>query len=450
MTLPHGANRARFLNTRSPGPGPVVYWMSRDQRVAGNWALLHAQSLALERRVPLAVVFTLAPAFPGATLRAYDFMLKGLELTESRLAAAKIPFFLLFGAPTDALLRWAAKVRPGLVVTDFDPLRVKRAWRATVAERLAVPLIEVDAHNIVPAWIASPKQEWAAYTFRPKIHRWLADYLTDFPPLERHSFAWTIPVHLVKWDRVIAALNPPPHSAPVSSFVPGEAAAARTMGLFLKKRLDGYAEGRNDPVADAQSEVSPYLHFGQLSAQRLALEVRRRAWESSSGQAYLEELIVRRELADNYCFHNPYYDGIEGFPAWAKATLARHAKDKRPHVYSPEQFENAATHDPLWNAAQTEMVQQGKMHGYMRMYWAKKILEWSPSAEAAMATAIALNDRYELDGRDPNGYAGIAWSIGGVHDRPWFERPIFGQVRWMSAGGCRSKFDVEAYIKKNR
>ena len=162
----------------------------------------------------------------------------------------------------------------------------------------------------------------------------------------------------------------------------------------------------------------------------------------------LEELIVRRELADNFTFYNTQYASFDGFPAWAKQSLNEHRKDKREYLYSLKQFEQAETHDPLWNAAQTQMINKGKMHGYMRMYWAKKILEWTPSPEEAMMIAIYLNDKYELDGRDPNGYAGIAWSIGGVHDRAWFDRPVYGKVRYMNYRGCESKFNVKEYIRQ--
>lgn len=229
---------------------------------------------------------------------------------------------------------------------------------------------------------------------------------------------------------------------------PGESAGARTLGLFIKNRLSSYADDRNDPLEEGQSDLSPYLHFGQVSAQKVALGVRRHAWDTPSGQTFLEELIVRRELSDNYCLYNPRYDSFEGFPAWAQKGLNAHRQDKRPFLYKRTEFENAATHDPLWNAAQTEMVKRGKMHGYLRMYWAKKILEWSATPEEAQSTAIHLNDRYELDGRDPNGYAGIAWSVGGVHDRPWFNRPVIGPIRWMTANGCKSKFDTEGYIRR--
>jgi deoxyribodipyrimidine photo-lyase len=234
---------------------------------------------------------------------------------------------------------------------------------------------------------------------------------------------------------------------PVEGITPGEKAARKQLTQFVEKRLEGYDTLRNDPNENSQSDLSPYLHFGQVSAQRIALEVLKTP-NTKDREAFLEELIVRRELADNFCLYNPNYDSAEGFPSWAKKTLDTHKDDKREYVYSLKQFEEAKTHDRLWNAAQNEMKKTGKMHGYMRMYWAKKILEWTKNPEQAMKIAIHLNDKYELDGRDSNGYAGIAWSIGGVHDRPWFNRPVYGAIRYMSAGGAKGKFNVEAYCNR--
>jgi len=230
---------------------------------------------------------------------------------------------------------------------------------------------------------------------------------------------------------------------------PGERAAKKMLDEFISNRLKDYDTYRNDPNKKGQSDLSSYLHFGQLSAQHVALEVRNAKIEEKEKNAFLEELIVRRELADNFCFYNQYYNDFEGFPDWARKTLNDHRKDKREYIYPADVFEQAGTHDELWNAAQIEMNRTGKMHGYMRMYWAKKILEWTKNPEEAIKTSIYLNDKYELDGRDPNGYTGIAWSIGGVHDRPWFERPVFGKIRYMSSRGPQKKFDVQKYIANN-
>jgi deoxyribodipyrimidine photo-lyase len=231
--------------------------------------------------------------------------------------------------------------------------------------------------------------------------------------------------------------------------VPGEKAGYEAAKFFFNHVLHRYHTDRNDPNKEGQSNLSPYLHFGQLGAQRVAYEINLAGEEGAEVDSFLEELVIRRELSDNYCFYNPHYDAVEGFPDWARKSLEKHLTDPRETQYSVDIFEKGETHDLLWNAAQIEMVFTGKMHGYMRMYWAKKILEWTESPRKAMETAIYLNDKYSLDGRDPNGYAGIAWSIGGVHDRAWFERPVYGKVRYMSYGGCKSKFNVNDYIKKS-
>ena len=230
---------------------------------------------------------------------------------------------------------------------------------------------------------------------------------------------------------------------------PGSTAAQRQLRRFLDEKLAAYDDSRNDPAQNGQSDLSPYLHFGQLSAQRVFLEIVQAGPLRQSQEAFLEELIVRRELADNFCHYNPDYDNSKGFPAWAQETLKKHRDDRRPLLYDTVALAEARTHDPAWNAAQRQMVETGKMHGYMRMYWAKKILEWTSDPDTALAVAIALNNRYSLDGRDPNGYAGVAWSIGGVHDRPWSERAIFGKIRYMNAAGLRRKFkNLDAYINR--
>ena len=438
--------RVRTLNEGAIKSGPVLLWMSRDQRAKDNWALLFAQELALKQKAPLAVVFCLVPEFLGATTRQYGFMLKGLQEVEQNLGKKNIPFFLLTGSPEEEIPKFIREYHVSSLVKDFDPLRIKRTWTEAVAATLDIPCYEVDAHNIVPCWLASPKQEYGAYTFRPKMHRLLPDFLEEYPPLRKHPFPWqgkSIADDYLKSVRTLRV-----DSVPEADWItPGEKAAFRVLRRFVEKKLASYDTRRNDPSADGQSDLSPYLHFGQISAQRVALEVSNlRMLTKKSREAFLEELIVRRELSDNYCFYNQNYDNFEGFPEWAKRTLHAHRNDKREYLYDREQFENAQTHDDLWNAAQMEMVKRGKMHGYMRMYWAKKILEWTESPEKAMEIAIYLNDRYELDGRDPNGYTGIAWSIGGVHDRAWNERPVFGKIRYMSYNGCKSKFNIKNYI----
>jgi deoxyribodipyrimidine photo-lyase len=440
--------RVRLLKEGRKSKVPAVYWMSRDQRVRDNWALLFAQGMAMKQQVPLAVIFCLAPQFLNATIRHYDFMLTGLKTVEEDLSEKNIPFFLLAGAPDKEIPRFLRTHRVGTLITDFDPLRIKRTWKEHIAKEIDSSLYEVDSRNIVPCWIASPKQEYGAYTFRPKVHRILENYLGEFPPLHKHPVAWEGENKRIDWQGVKKALDVDSSVGVVNWIKPGEKAAHKVLSHFIETHLDHYSKKRNDPNNDSQSNLSPYLHFGQLSSQRVALEVMKLSGNKEDKEAFLEELIVRRELSDNYCFYNTLYDMFEGFPPWSQKTLNDHRKDHRPYGYSLSEFEEAKTHDDLWNAAQMEMVKRGKMHGYLRMYWAKKILEWTASPEEALHVAIYLNDRYELDGRDTNGYTSIAWSIGGVHDRAWNEREVFGKIRYMSYNGCKSKFNVKSYVER--
>ncbi|MDD2302832.1 MAG: deoxyribodipyrimidine photo-lyase, partial [Eubacteriales bacterium] len=385
--------------------------------------------------------------FLGATLRQYGFMLRGLEEVCGTLQALSIPFFLLPGEPADTLPGFIEQNGVSFLVSDFDPLRVKKQWKEAVLLKTSVPFYEVDTHNIVPCRMASDKREYGAHTIRKKIGRLLPAFLDEIPALQKHPYPSGMAGNPVDARALLRGFRIDRSVEEVDFLSPGENRARETLRSFIDGRLDKYETGRNDPVNDCQSNLSPYLHFGQISAQRVALEVRNCSAGAFSKAAFLEELIVRRELSDNYCHYTPCYDSFEAFPQWAKKTLDDHRADRRFHLYSPEQLETARTHDDLWNAIQMQMVTRGKMHGYMRMYWAKKILEWTASPEEALSTAILLNDRYELDGRDPNGYAGIAWSVGGVHDRPWGERNIFGKIRYMSYNGCASKFNVKRYIK---
>ena len=439
--------RIRTIKEGEPGPGPVVYWMSRDQRLADNWGLLFAQEQARTRQQPLVVLFCLKTGFLGATIRQYGFMLRGLEETAVGVADRGIGFHLLQGEPAQVMPSFLRDLGASILVTDFDPLGIKRRWLNDVAERIPIPVVQVDSHNIVPSWLASDKAEWGAYTLRPKLRRLLPEFLTDFPPLLAQPVPWRDQPPLPVWKEVLDNLVVD-RQVPEVSLLSGADSAHSAMDRFIGERLGRYHLQANDPTRKVQSGLSPYLHFGQLSAQRLALEAARRGPIPAATDAFLEQLIVRRELADNFCYHHPDYTTIDAFPAWARRTLEEHRFDAREHVYSLAELAAGTTHDPLWNAAQHELITAGTMHGYLRMYWAKKILEWSASPEDALAAAIFLNDRYQLDGRDPNGYTGIAWSIGGVHDRPWRERPIFGTIRYMSAAGCARKFPVERYLER--
>lgn len=477
--------RIRQLNNHdlneSPIGGPIVYWMNRDIRAHDNWALLYAEELAVKNKVPLLVIYNLDPSFLGGGLRQYVFKIGALESVEQELKEHNIRFYLVEGKETEKdMVKFISEVSASVVVTDFSPLKLQRKWSSYIAKNIKVPMFEVDAHNIVPCFIASDKQEFGAYTLRPKLYRLLPEFLDKFPKLKIHSHNFNnrnANKYLPDWEKIkkdieknetIKAIDKT--TAPIDWIKPSHTSANKLLSHFINHKLENYADNRNDPNQDAQSNLSPYLHYGILGSQTIALaiikhiakpieyildEIKNKAKIDKENLnlidhagAFLEELIVRKELSDNFCFYNENYDNTEGFPNWAKLSHQKHVKDKREYIYSKSEFENAKTLDELWNAAQLEMVKTGKMHGYMRMYWAKKILEWTKTPEDAMKIAIYLNDKYELDGRDPNGYAGIAWSIGGVHDRAWFGRPIFGQIRYMNAKGCASKFDTKSYISK--
>lgn len=440
--------RVHILKQGQINAGPVIYWMSRDQRAQDNWALCYAWELANPKKAPLAVVFCLTSDFLNVNLRHYDFMIQGLRETVTVLAAKNIPFFLLIGDPVKKLPQFLRKYHIAALVTDFDPLRIKRRWKQSIVEQINLPFYEVDAHNIVPCWLASPKQEYGAYTFRPKIHRALPEFLDEFTPLKKNPADWPIVIPPINWDHILNTLPIDRSVPPIQWLSPGSRAGQNVLDDFIENKLRRYDTARNDPTLDGQSNLSPYLHFGQLAPQRVALEVQKSPIDLHAKEPFLEELIVRRELSDNFCFYNENYDNIRGFPAWARDSLERHRSNKRDPHYILEELESANTDDPLWNASQIEAIRRGKIHGYMRMYWAKKILEWSESPEEALKIAIALNDKYEVDGRDPNGYVGIAWSIGGLHDRAWRPRPIFGKIRYMSYNGAKSKFDIKVYIQR--
>ena len=466
-------SRVRGLNTKNIGTGPVVYWMDRDMRTQDNWALIHASEIAIKKKVPLIVVYNLVTSFLGGGARQLYFKVDALQEIQNKLQKKHIPFFVLIDEVGKKsaydIVEFCSVQNASCIVTDFSPLRIQREWKEYVAKHAPCAMYEVDAHNIIPVWVTSQKQEYAAYTIRPKIHRLVNEYMDEFPISKVHSYMYVGKDPEIDWNTILKKVKT--KSEKIIWCNAGEKAANKTLDFFLNTKLEKYADVRNDANVDGQSDLSPYLHYGMISAQRIALDVIKKVGvpitdilHASKNKAsvdiekelklidhsgaFLEELIVRRELSDNFCLYNAQYDSVLGFPEWSQKNYKAHTLDKREYVYTKKQFENADTHDDLWNAAQSEMVLHGKMHGYMRMYWAKKILEWTPDVETAMKVAIYLNDTYELDGRDPNGYAGIAWSIGGTHDRTWFTRNVFGTVRFMARSGCEKKFDVKAYIAK--
>ena len=429
----------------------VLYWMQQSQRPTFNHALEHAVRTANDAGLPLLVVFGLMDAYPEANERHYHFMLQGLRDTQQQLARRGIPLTIQHGNPDDVALRFGENA--ATIVCDRGYTRIQRKWRRHVAEAAACEVVEVESDLVVPIEVASDKAEFAARTIRPKLHRHIDDYLIALrpTPIEHDSTSVTFDrKHEVDVSDVSAALQSLDldRSVPASPlFEGGPTAAKRLLKRFLKDGLPLYTTQRNHPRYNSVSHMSMYLHFGHISPVEIALAVRDAEASQDDIDAYLEELIVRRELAHNFVWYNERYDKFTCLPDWAQRTLDEHADDPRDPHYTPKQLEDADTHDPYWNAAMREMRETGYMHNYMRMYWGKKILEWSSSPRQAYRTTLRLNNRYFIDGRDANSYANVAW-IFGLHDRPWQKRPVFGTVRYMAATGLERKTDPNAYVEK--
>jgi deoxyribodipyrimidine photo-lyase len=423
--------------------------MQRAQRATDNRALNIAVRAANALGKPVVVFFGLRRSAYHANYRHYHFMLQGLADVAEGSKKRGIGF-VLRRHPEHDILQFCAEVNPCLVVGDEDPLRRAQRGRARAAREVAVSFWTVDADVIVPSRLLG-KEHYAARTVRPKIHHQLPRFLSREAE-SRVRVRWRNPSAFPSLDPQTTLLDQlalDRSVRPVDGFAGGYAAAQSRLRRFIKDRLKGYANNRNHPDVDGTSQLSPYLHFGHIAPNAIALAVSESHAPAADREAFLEELIVRRELAINFVRFNPDYDSFNASEPWADQTLRIHAKDPRNHLYTEKQLDNAETHDPLWNAAQKQMVLTGWMHGYLRMYWAKKILEWSPSPAEAFDIAVRLNDRYELDGRDPNGYAGIAWAIVGKHDRAWGpERPVYGKIRYMSYESTSRKFDSRAYIER--
>lgn len=429
--------RIRPLNAQTFASGQyVLYWMQTSQRAFWNPALEFAVDLADERGLPLLVAFGVTPYYPEANLRHYAWMLKGLRETAQALRERGIGFVLRLEYPPDLALNLARNA--AAVVTDRGYLRHLRIWRRYVAERAPCPVIEVEGDAVVPVEVAYPRQAVRASVLRRRIQPLLPRFLhllqersprirADF---DEPSLDPTYP------DKILALLEVDRTVEPVD-FPSGTGAARARLRRFVEENLPRYADLRSDPYQDVTSGLSPYLHFGQISPVEIAWEVSRIG--GPGADAFLEELIVRRELALNLVWYNPDYDRFEGLPRWARETLQAHAGDPRPALYSLEDLESARTDDPIWNAAQSALVRTGRMHNYLRMYWGKQLLVWTARPEDALRIGLYLNNKYALDGRDPNSYAGVGWCLG-LHDRPFPERPIFGKVRPMTPERFRRKF----------
>lgn len=446
------SERIKVLNDKEIfGKGDyILYWMQQSQRAQENPALEYAIHLGNKHDLGVVVCFGLMPDYPEANERHFAFMLEGLAETRKFLHKRGLKFLVKIGSPPRVALYFAQQA--AAVICDCGYLKHQREWRKEVGKKAKQQVIQVEGDIVVPVVTVSEKREYAARTIRPKLNKLQDTYLQKTTQRNPKKSSLNLPItsdfDVSKPERALKELAPD-HNVPISKrFTGGTSAARKRLTNFIIKHLQGYAERRSDPGHPQCSELSPYLHFGQLSPVEIALKI----YHAKNGSikdkdAFLEELIVRRELAINFVYFEPEYDSYNCLPDWAKTTLQQHKNDKRAYTYTRKQLESSETHDEAWNAAMTEMRQTGYMHNYMRMYWGKKILEWTNTPRYGYATILYLNNKYFLDGRDPNSYANIAW-VFGLHDRPWQERSIFGKVRYMNLKGLRRKFDIDAYIDR--
>jgi deoxyribodipyrimidine photo-lyase len=429
----------------SNGGSYVLYWMQASVRAHYNHALEYAIRNANKLKKPLIVYFGLIEDFPEANQRHYHFLLEGLKETEFELEKKDIKMVVQHQKPGKGALKLAEDA--SLLVTDRGYLPLQRQWREEVAEVIECPMIQVESEVVVPVETASPKEEYTAGTIRRKIQKQWDDFLVPLKMGKPHVSSLDLKfdsLNLQDIEKIMGQLKIDDSVRNVDWIQGGNLRARDHLNNFLENKLDHFSDFRNDPTQNYLSNMSPYLHFGHISPLYIALQVLKTG--GPGVESYLEELIIRRELSMNFVFYDSDYDNFNCLPDWAQKTLLEHARDPREYEYSVGEFETAQTHDPYWNAAQKEMMHHGKMHGYMRMYWGKKILEWTRNPMQAYHVALYLNNKYELDGRDPNGYTGVAWCFG-KHDRAWKEREIFGKVRYMNDKGLRRKFRIDRYVE---
>jgi len=420
--------------------------MQSSQRTENNLALSYAIETANNLGLPIVVYFGLTTGFPEANCRHYWFMLEGLKEVYTTLQNLGVRFVIKQDSPPHGLMELCKKASE--IIVDRGYLRLTKEWYNYAAERVQVPLIQVEDNVIVPVEETSQKEEYSAATLRPKLLAKLNQFI-DLPPQilpKEPSVDMEIDsVSLVDLEKTFAELQIDRSVNKSEYFQGGTTRAKKLLELFIERSLGIYERDGSNPENNCASYLSPYLHFGQISPIYIALQILKT--NASTRNKFLEQLIVRRELAINFVHYNANYDAFQGLPQWAKKTITAHAEDQRSYIYSLSELENAQTHDVYWNAAQIEMVVTGKMNGYMRMYWGKKIIEWTKSPAEAFNITLFLNNKYEIDGRDPNGYAGIAWCFG-KHDRPWKEREIFGNVRFMNKSGLERKFNMDSYLQR--
>jgi Deoxyribodipyrimidine photolyase len=444
--------RVKALNDRQFNQSGkyIIYWMSHSHRANFNHGLEYAIKLSNDYKKPLLVYFLITDKYKYSNARYYKFMLDGVLEAKKSIEERGIKFII---EKSDDIKQGIIEISKNAValITDKAYLKYYRKVYNDITKQLDIPFYEVESDVCVPVEIASQKQEVYAFNLRKKIYALLDSYLLKLalrePKIKSVNLDFGIKELTLNSSLEILDILNIDKSVSLSPFIGGYNQAKRYLKEFIEKKLHKYKEYRSHPELDYQSNLSPYLHFGQISPIEVVLEILSEYKKDENVDSFFNELIVWRELARNFCYYNPNYNHYEGIPDWAKKTLEDHRNDKRDYVYTLEEFENAKTHDEYWNAAQLELLKSGKMHNYMRMYWCKKIIEWTQDPKHAFDIACYLNDKYELDGRDPNGYAGISWCFG-THDRPWKERKIFGKIRYMSASGLEAKFDIKKYVEK--
>lgn len=454
-------NRRMKLKNYKTKNKNVLYFTIRDLRVKDNWAFIYSQMLSHKYNSKTYMCFSVLDNFLNASIRQYSFLKEGLEEIDLTSKKFNVAFHLLFGHPSLTLKKFIEDYQIGYLVIEQFPLNIFRDMISSF-DTLNVNLIQVDAHNIIPVWITSNKQEYNARTIRLKINRLKDTYLTDYPKLKINKIKPSFRRN--DFDKLLSYVNMNkdiPQIKNKKDFIGGYSNGIKILKYFIKEKVRFYSRDKNDANIQGTSRLSAYLHFGMISSQRCVYEIEKyksnmllfkditsqqQTQFKESCDTYIEEIFVRKELSDNFCYYNNNYTSITTCPEWAQRSLISHLTDTRENIFSLKDLELFRTTDPLWNACQKYMNVFGYLNGYLRMYWAKKILEWSKSPQEAIDKLIYLNDTYFMDGRDPIGYTNILWSIGALHDRAFGERKIYGKIRFMSLNGIKKKFNVELFI----
>lgn len=432
----------------------VLYWMQMFKRVENNHALIWAIRKANELKLPLVVYEGLKYYYPWASDRLHTFILEGVEEKREHFEELGIRYVFYLQADDNSPKQTVARLgkEAALIVTDDYPCFIIPNHNEVIGKKADIAVHAVDSCGVIPM-SKFEKEEYAAYTIRPKINKLLDKYLKAMEmekvEVKKPHLEVDCPDTDVAADNIadlVAGCSIDHSVAPSPYYHGGTKKARERLKRFVEEILPDYDAARNKPEKDGSSRMSSWLHFGFISPLEVALAVRHAKAPQDAKDAYLEELIVRRELSFNMTRHNKNYESLKALPAWVHKTMREHAEDERELIYDLEELENAQTHDELWNAAQREMVATGEMHNYVRMLWGKNVIAWSPSYEVAFETLVHLNNKYCLDGRDPNSYAGILWCFG-KHDRPWMERDVFGKIRIMKSGSTGKKFDSAKYIE---